>query len=552
MGSLDETLGTDPGLAQASLAEGSTLGAYRIERLLGEGAMGEVYLATHIALGRPVALKTLKAGVTNRALLERFFAEARAVNLIRHENIVECTDLQAEAKLPFIVMELLEGKTLSKAIEDAGRIPVRRAARIAAQIADAIGAAHAKTIVHRDLKPDNVFLIRRAGTSDYVKVLDFGIARLRPDLGVSATASGLLIGTPAYMSPEQVRGEKVGPSADIYALGAIVFHMLTGRLPFTATSMSMMLVAQLQETPPRVDELVPDVPRGLADFVASTLAKDAKHRPPDMTAFRRDMLGLAGLSTDPGTSLAESSSALAPAGYMATMAPVAMAAGQSSISASSGQVVVQRSSKKAWWIGMAAGAVVAGGVALAIGLMSSSSSPAPKPSDSVQAATTTPPPPQPNVQVATVVTPPPPAPPDAAPAVAASPPVDVVAQPPKQEPVKQDPVKTEPVKTEPHKKAKVDPKVERKVDKKIDPKVDKKVEKKVEQVTAPPPPLPPPPPPEAQLDCSLDGFVRVYESCSDKGAASAALKRLNQCRNASKLSSKVDYDVVKRALVRCL
>ena len=212
------------------------LGGYRIERLLGEGAMGEVFLATHVALGRPVAIKTLKPEVAaDRSLTERFFAEARAVNIIRHENIVECTDLVHDPSgRSYIVMELLEGRTLGAAIRDAQRIPSRRAARIGAQIAEAIGAAHDKGIVHRDLKPENIYLIKRAGSSDYVKVLDFGIARLRPELGgVSATQSGALIGTPAYMSPEQVRGERVGPAADIYALGVILFHMLAGRLRST-------------------------------------------------------------------------------------------------------------------------------------------------------------------------------------------------------------------------------------------------------------------------------------------------------------------------------
>src|SRR5688500_2548907 len=140
---------------------GRKLGAYRVQERLGEGAMGEVYRAEHEALARPVAIKTLKPHVAaDRSLMERFVAEARAVNIIRHENIVECTDLVNEpGGTSYIVMELLEGTTLAGAIRAAGRLPAKQAARIAAQIADAIGAAHGKGIVHRDLKPENVFLI---------------------------------------------------------------------------------------------------------------------------------------------------------------------------------------------------------------------------------------------------------------------------------------------------------------------------------------------------------------------------------------------------------
>jgi serine/threonine-protein kinase len=291
-------------VAETSLV-GRKLGAYKVEALLGEGAMGEVYRGVHEALGRIVAIKTLKPAVAaDTGMIDRFFAEARAVNIIRHENIVECTDLVHEpGGTSYVVMEFLEGRTLAAAIKEAGRLPPRRAARIAAQIADAIAAAHEKGIIHRDLKPDNVFLIRRAGTSDYVKVLDFGIARLRPEYGVTATATGALIGTPAYMSPEQAKGERVVPASDIYALGVILFHMLTGRLPFRGASLPMMLMAHVAEIPKRVDELVPDVPRALADAVARALEKDPAARPPDMSAFRVMVLEGAGLPSELTASL---------------------------------------------------------------------------------------------------------------------------------------------------------------------------------------------------------------------------------------------------------
>jgi len=410
MSQLEDTVGDDGGVTSADAGRlvGTTLGAYRIERLLGEGAMGEVFLATHVALGRPVALKTLKPGIAaDRALTERFFAEARAVNIIRHENIVECTDLVNDpAGRSYIVMELLEGKTLGGAIRDAGRIPARRAARIVAQIADAIGAAHDKGIVHRDLKPENVYLIRRAGSTDYVKVLDFGIARLRPDLGgVSATQSGALIGTPAYMSPEQVRGERAGPSADIYALGVILFHMLTGRIPFDAASMSMMLVAQLQQTPPRVDALVPDTPRPLADLVASALAKDPGARPRSMAMFRSAVLAAAGLPAEVAATLAESSPSLARAmpvassGFDPTVAP---SVGQSSISAGAAEVVHRKPRARRWLL--AAVAAIAVGALVTVFAVRSSSDDAPP-----QQPPASQPAPPPRVAADPPVAPPPPA-----------------------------------------------------------------------------------------------------------------------------------------------
>ncbi len=373
------------------------LGGYRIERLLGEGAMGEVFLATHVALGRPVAIKTLKPEVAaDRSLTERFFAEARAVNIIRHENIVECTDLVHDPSgRSYIVMELLEGRTLGAAIRDAQRIPPRRAARIGAQIAEAIGAAHDKGIVHRDLKPENIYLIKRAGSSDYVKVLDFGIARLRPELGgVSATQSGALIGTPAYMSPEQVRGERVGPAADIYALGVILFHMLAGRLPFNESSLSMMLVAQLQETAPRIDKLVTEVPRPLADLVARALSKDADARPRTMAELRTALLVAVGLPVESLGSMIDSSPSirLPAAGSLdPTLAP---GVGQSSISAAAGEVArgPARSRALGWIVGSVLVAALATTLLLTVGPLSrSSESSQPAPAAATQPASIPPP-----------------------------------------------------------------------------------------------------------------------------------------------------------------
>ena len=291
---------------------GKRLGPYRVESLLGEGAMARVYRGVHETLSRPVAIKMLKAeAAADSSLVERFCAEARAVNIIRHENIAECTDIVSDSDGNcYVVMELLEGRVLGQAIRDAGRIAPRRAVRIAVQIAEALDAAHKVGIVHRDLKPDNIFLIRRAGSDHYVKVLDFGVARLRRGIAdVTATQSGALIGTPAYMSPEQVRGETAGPESDIYALGVVLFHTLTGRLPFDANVLSLMLMAHLNDTPPRVDTLASDVPAALVDVVDKALAKAASDRYPTMTELRRALLLAVDLPVDLNASLAAASAA---------------------------------------------------------------------------------------------------------------------------------------------------------------------------------------------------------------------------------------------------
>ncbi|HUS31168.1 MAG TPA: serine/threonine-protein kinase [Kofleriaceae bacterium] len=417
-------------MSEASTLEGTRLGAYRIERQLGEGAMGEVFLAVHEALGRQVAIKKLKPQVAaDRAMTERFFAEARAVNIIRHENIVECTDLVNEGGTSYIVMELLEGKTLSVAIRQAKQMPAVRAAKIAAQIADALAAAHTKGIVHRDLKPDNVFLIKRAGSADYVKVLDFGMARLRPELGgVGATQSGALIGTPAYMAPEQARGEKVGPAADIYALGVVLFHMLTGQLPFAAESLTMMLIQIVQEMPPRIDKLAKDVPPALVALVARCLDKDASKRPPDMATLRRELFEAVGLPVETAQSVAASQSPLASGnasialtetmesgprpdvnplaetsapGLGATTAP--MWSGQSSLTAAAAEVSTAPKRRPRWPMIAAAGGALA--IVVGVGVVvtnkhtpeSKSSAPAARPADPPQTAAPAPSAPTPPV-----------------------------------------------------------------------------------------------------------------------------------------------------------
>src|SRR4051812_12619068 len=189
---------------------GTVIGPYRVARLLGVGGMGRVYKAVHPGIGSRVAIKVLSRECSDRRdLVERFFAEAKAVNVVAHENIVNVLDLATLPDgRPYIVMEYLDGAPLASVIDQArsqGPLPLGAVARLAAEVLEALGAAHAKGIVHRDLKPDNIF-VSPAGRA---KVLDFGIAKLQPELGGSSTHTGSLLGTPHYMSPEQAAGKPV-------------------------------------------------------------------------------------------------------------------------------------------------------------------------------------------------------------------------------------------------------------------------------------------------------------------------------------------------------
>ncbi len=244
--------------------------------------MGEVLRAVHIELGREVAIKRLKSELRlDQSVLKRFENEARAVNLIRHENIVEVTDFYtSEEGQVHMVMELLEGRSLGDLIKQSAPLPPARVAHIGAQIADALCAAHEHGVIHRDLKPENIFLIRRKASDDYVKLLDFGIARLRPECGgLEATESGLIIGTPVYMSPEQAKGVHVDASTDMYSLGVLLYEMLTGHWPFARASAVQMMMAHIADEP---SPLQVDAPEGLGDLIRQCLAKEPAARPQSM------------------------------------------------------------------------------------------------------------------------------------------------------------------------------------------------------------------------------------------------------------------------------
>ena len=255
-------------------------GAYRVGRLLGEGAAGAVYEGTQEVLGRPVAIKVLKTRVGHDELtagqLERFGREARAAAALGHPNIVQVTDFHASASPPFLVMERLAGESLRAAIAREGRLPADRVALIGTQLLDALGAAHAAGIVHRDVKPDNVFLARMAGVSDLVKVLDFGIAKLESERPL--TAHGARMGSPAYMSPEQAAGRPADHRADLYCAGATLYHALAGRLPFDTQSLGELLAWIAERPPTPLAQAAPGLDPRMIAVVERAMAKDPARR----------------------------------------------------------------------------------------------------------------------------------------------------------------------------------------------------------------------------------------------------------------------------------
>ncbi len=253
-------------------------GRYRIIDKIGEGGMGAIYRGRHDVLGRDVAVKFLSERYCrDETHKERFLREARAANRINHENIIDIHDFgSTDAGQVYLVMELLEGEPLSRLIAR-GPIPWERTISILSQVCRSVARAHELEVIHRDLKPDNIFLIERDGRQDFVKVLDFGLARVKGELRLTHT--GAVFGTPEYMSPEQASGQTVGAAADLYSMGVILFEMLTGRLPFEGRTAELM-VAHLRHTAPDLRQIARNVPGELGEIVAKLLSKDpgARHR----------------------------------------------------------------------------------------------------------------------------------------------------------------------------------------------------------------------------------------------------------------------------------
>ncbi|MEP6860169.1 MAG: protein kinase [Deltaproteobacteria bacterium] len=398
---------------------GTTIGPYRVARLIGIGGMGRVYKGVHPTIGSRVAIKVLSRECSDRRdLVERFFAEAKAVNVVAHENIVNVLDLATLPDgRPYIVMEYLDGSPLSSIIEQArtrGPLPLGSIARLVAEVLDALAAAHAKGVIHRDLKPDNIFV----SPNGRGKVLDFGIAKLQPELGGSATHTGSLLGTPHYMSPEQAAGKSADARADVYAMGVILFECVTLHKPFSADSLFELLRKHIEAPPPLPRALRPDLPPELEAVILQALAKQ-----PDQRFNSAHAMSLA---------LQHATSRLGPEQW-AAIVPVAQpnsGAWAPTPPASWSRQAVRSNavtspdpqparSKAAWWI---AGAVVLAGGGVTAAVLATSGGRTPAPADPAGSAVAQAPPASPGDAPAAIAqagsdawaTQPPPPPPDRA------------------------------------------------------------------------------------------------------------------------------------------
>ena len=273
-------------------------GRYTVIEKIGSGGMGTVYRGRHDVVGRDVAIKFLSPDLAYEQVNRtRFLREAKAANRIQHEHIIEITDFgETEDGLVYLVMEFLDGRPLSHAIHQ-GPMPLPRAIPIAMQIASALARAHELDVIHRDVKPDNIYLLARDDGSDFVKVLDFGLAHMKGEMRL--TASGTVFGTPEYMAPEQARGAPLTSSVDLYAFGCVFFEMVTGQLPFKGTTPDLIM-KHIRTAPRAPSALIPTLPPLVDEIILKLLAKDAKQRHADAYHLLEDLKILR--ESVPGTS----------------------------------------------------------------------------------------------------------------------------------------------------------------------------------------------------------------------------------------------------------
>ncbi|HZH75386.1 MAG TPA: serine/threonine-protein kinase [Archangium sp.] len=271
---------------------GQQLGEYRVRRCIGRGGMGIVYEAEHMTLGRRVALKLLREEHARSPYARDLLSEARAASAIQHRGIIDVFGFGEQPGIgQYLVMEYLEGQPLHELIAQRAPLTPAEVIQLLGEVLDALSAAHAQGVIHRDLKPSNIFVVREADGSQYVKVLDFGLAKRINAPATLASRSDIIVGTPHYMAPEQALCEAVGPGTDLYAVGVIAFEMLTRRRLFPGRSNLEMVAHHLKSPPPR-PSLYVVLPPGLEDLILRLLAKEPQQRPASASAAARELRAL--------------------------------------------------------------------------------------------------------------------------------------------------------------------------------------------------------------------------------------------------------------------
>ncbi|MFL5356019.1 serine/threonine-protein kinase [Archangium sp.] len=275
---------------------GQRIGEYVVRRRIGSGGMGVVYEGEHPVIGRKVAIKIIRPDTSEGIRSRDLVGEARAASAIRHRGII---DIFGFGTLPgigqYLVMEYLNGRPLDEVIMDRAPMQAAEVIRLITEVLGALSAAHAVGVIHRDLKPGNIFVVLESNGSEYVKVLDFGLAKqgATPHSATPQTRASMIVGTPEYMAPEQACGQPVSPRTDLYAVGVILFEMLTGRLPFRGDSPMHVAIQQVQAQPPRPSSLVDGLPAELEALILRLLAKEPEQRPASADAVARELKAMA-------------------------------------------------------------------------------------------------------------------------------------------------------------------------------------------------------------------------------------------------------------------